>query len=146
MSLDRNRRALYDVWKEMIKRCHDGRNKSFGRYGAKGIAVCDRWRNSFDDFLVDVAPRPDGHSIDRIDNALGYEPSNVRWATAKTQNRNKPSVPLLTAFGESLPMAEWAERLGRSSALIYTRLQLGWTIEKAVSEPVAFRSPYRRSA
>jgi hypothetical protein len=77
----------------MMQRCGNPNDKSFSRYGARGIRVCERWR-SFENFLADMGPRPSPtHSIDRIDNALGYEPGNCRWATAAEQNANRRLRP-----------------------------------------------------
>ena len=75
----------------MISRCANPKVKCFERYGGRGIAVCDRWRSSFENFLADMGKRPsDKHSIDRYpDNDGNYETGNVRWATAYDQNNNK---------------------------------------------------------
>jgi hypothetical protein len=73
----------------MISRCHNSTHAAFKNYGARGIAVCERWRNSFENFFADMGPRPTGLSIDRIDNDRGYEPDNCRWATSEEQNGNQ---------------------------------------------------------
>jgi hypothetical protein len=80
----------YTAWRHMIDRCKNIKNKHFDDYGGRGITVCERWHNSFENFYADMGPRPSQkHSIDRIDNNCGYEPSNCRWATATTQALNK---------------------------------------------------------
>lgn len=80
----------YLAWSAMKKRCHDPRNKAYRNYGARGISVCREWRESFEAFLAHIGPKPSPElSIDRIDNNRGYEPGNVRWADAQTQNRNR---------------------------------------------------------
>lgn len=87
--------SVYKIYKSMISRCCNSDNKSYGRYGARGISVCDRWRESFESFLVDMGERPSlKHSIDRINNDLGYSPENCRWATAHEQGQNMRSTKL----------------------------------------------------
>lgn len=81
---------VYRVWKTMINRCRNDKVESFKYYGARGITVCDRWKESFEAFRDDMGPRPsDKHSIDRIDVDGNYEPTNCRWATASEQALNK---------------------------------------------------------
>lgn len=78
----------YSTWRAMMGRCENPAHKDYPRYGAVGIHVCDDWRQ-FTKFLLDMGERPDGHSIDRIDNFKGYEPSNCRWATPREQTLNQ---------------------------------------------------------
>lgn len=80
----------YRVWKTMKSRCTSPGQQSFKYYGARGIGVCDRWRESFETFYADMGPRPGPqYSIDRINNDGHYEPGNCRWATATEQALNK---------------------------------------------------------
>jgi Sigma-70, region 4 len=80
----------YRAWEAMIDRCYNERSCNFKHYGARGIVVCQRWRNSFDAFFADMGQRPSGgHSIDRINNDGNYEPKNCRWATKSEQRRNQ---------------------------------------------------------
>lgn len=75
-------------WIAMRARCHNPRHAKFPSYGARGIAVCARWRASFEAFLADMGERPKGTTVDRIDGTRGYEPGNCRWASPKVQGEN----------------------------------------------------------
>lgn len=88
LSGDRNH-LLWRTWFCILRRCLDPADPSFKRYGARGIGVCNRWRDSFDAFVADMGPRPEGRSIDRIDNDGHYEPGNCRWATNQQQMANR---------------------------------------------------------
>lgn len=132
----------YRSWHHMIQRCENPRDKSYARYGGRGIAVCQEWR-AFTAFFRDMGPRPGaGYSIDRICNHLGYEPGNCRWATSKEQNQNRSnSFTVATASG-SKSLAALAESHGLPAALARNRVQtLGWSVERALTE--APRSRYR---
>ncbi len=79
----------------MKDRCYNSKAVSYKHYGGRGITVCNRWRQSFANFLADMGLRPSSkHSLDRIDNDGNYEPSNCRWATRIQQNRNKRFNPI----------------------------------------------------
>lgn len=82
---------LYSAHRGMVERCTYPGHKDYSSYGGRGITVCDRWtgRDGFWNFVTDMGPRPEGHSIDRIDNDLGYSPDNCRWADAHTQRVNQ---------------------------------------------------------
>lgn len=131
--------STYNVWSGMIQRCHNDRARDFKNYGAKGIKVCERWRSDFLNFLADMGERPDGMSIDRIDNSGDYEPSNCRWATPKQQSRNKAKTMFLDHDGIRLPVAEWAEKVGLKRKILERRLRDGWPVQKALSQKLFSR-------
>jgi hypothetical protein len=84
----------FRTWCAMLQRCFYKNNQKYLRYGAKGITVCARWKESFEEFLKDMGPRPEGHTLDRIDGKGNYEPSNCRWATVQEQNKNRDHTNL----------------------------------------------------
>ena len=110
----------------------------YANYGGRGITVCDRWLNSFENFLADMGECPEGLSIDRFpDNDGNYEPRNCRWATAKEQQRNRRNNSILTIGFRTQCISAWSEESGIASKTISQRiLKLGWSPEDAVFTPV----------
>lgn len=127
---------LYAVWRQMLGRCENPKHKQYGDYGARGITVCDAW-HEVSQFIADMGDRPSPlHSLERVDNNLGYSPENCRWATRAEQNRNRRVTRYFDHLGERLTLQEWAERLGISKATLASRLYLyGWIVEKAFTTP-----------
>jgi hypothetical protein len=83
------RTPTYLSWTSMRTRCSRSYGNAWKYYGARGIKVCDRWLDSFENFLEDMGERPDGKTLDRIDVDGNYEPGNCRWATPKEQSANR---------------------------------------------------------
>lgn len=127
----------YRAWGAMRERCRDPRCKSYYRYGGRGINVCDRWYDSFEAFYEDMGPRPStAHSVDRIDTFGDYEPSNCRWATIQEQQNNTRANVVVEFQGKRQTLTQWARVLGIKSTTLATRLDRGWTIERALRQSV----------
>lgn len=125
----------YQSWACMKSRCAVGEHGSMPHYGARGITVCAEW-NRFERFLADMGPRPDGHTLDRIDPNGNYDPSNCRWASIKTQANNKRSNTFIEHDGLRLTISQWAERYGLAYNTLIARInRLKWPIEKALLTP-----------
>jgi hypothetical protein len=82
-------KKLYWVWSAMIQRCENPNNKYFYNYGARGVSVCQEWRNSFNEFIKDMGIPKEGMTLDRIDNDLGYSKSNCTWSNRHEQSMNR---------------------------------------------------------
>lgn len=127
----------YGAWRNMISRCTNKSNKSYFRYGGRGIKVCELWEKSFEAFYKDMGERPNKYySLERIENSKGYYKENCKWATRKEQARNFRHNHLLEFNRESKCISEWGEIYGLHHDTIASRLDLGWSIEKALTTSV----------
>ena len=129
----------YSSWHSMKRRCLDPSHTAFKFYGGRGIKICPQWigENGFANFLNDMGKRPDSsYSLDRINSQGDYEPSNCRWASRTTQARNTRSNKLLTMNGKTQCLKAWSEELGIGAKTITCRLDRGWTVERALTQPV----------
>ncbi len=126
----------YSVWKNMLDRCRNPKRRAYQWYGAKGIAVCERWL-SFESFFADMGSRPsEDHSIDRYpDKAGNYEPGNCRWATQKQQTRNTSRNKIVTFRGQAMSVAEWSELTGMPYDTLCRRLLRWGDVERAFMQP-----------
>ncbi len=132
----------YNIWKNMRARCGRKSHRAYHNYGGRGVKVCERWRESFAAFLEDMGASPTArHSIERIDNAKGYEPGNCQWATQAEQMRNTRRNRHLTHNGETLTITDWAARLGVVASSLFKRVSKGWSAEEAITTPFAKRHP-----
>lgn len=120
----------YGSWSHAKSRCTNPTDKAYKNYGGRGITICDRWLESFENFLEDMGLKPSPkHSIDRIDNELGYSKENCRWATAKEQGRNTRANRMVDYQGVKMSLVEAAEKSGIEYNRLKGRLRIGWDIK-----------------
>lgn len=127
----------YGTWLSMKTRCYNEKYHGFHNYGGRGITVCPEWLHDFDKFLEDMGPRPEGCTIDRIDNNQGYSKANCRWATDIEQHNNTSRNVYYPFNGEQKTIAEISALVGIGVTVIRKRIhQYGWDIESATNKPV----------
>ncbi len=132
---------VYFVWRRMMARCYDPKNKDFYLYGGRGIAVCDSWiKGGVEQFYRDMGPKPSrAHSIERINNSKPYEPNNCRWALPVEQANNRRSNRTVNYLGSAMTVRQAMAlsetklpfRTVRSRVFVYD-----WPIETALSAPL----------
>lgn len=120
----------YKTWQCMRQRCYVPAFAGYEHYGARGITVCDAWRDNFDAFLADMGERPEGRTLDRIDVSLGYSKDNCRWATPREQSMNMRTNHLIEFEGVLLPISEAARRAGLRRTTVSERIKRGWAKER----------------
>lgn len=127
----------YSVWCDIKKRCANKTGPRFADYGGRGIVVAEPWNSDFNSFLKDMGPRPSkDHSIDRIDNDGPYAPGNCQWATRVEQGANKRNNVWLQLGDRKMTVAQWSREVGLTEHQISNRLKLGWSHERALTEPL----------
>lgn len=138
-SFARRKRGFYKTvehnsYRGMLSRCYGANHERYPRYGGRGITVCDRWRESPENFYADMGPKPTpGHSLDRIDNDGPYSPDNCRWATPAQQRANTSTSRMLTHNGKTMSMSEWSEETGVHMSTLCQRLKRGWSVDRALT-------------
>lgn len=108
--------GAYRSWRTMRDRCYNEDNNRFYAYGARGIKVCDRWRDSFENFFADMGERPEGMSLDRINVDADYSAENCRWASKTEQARNQRTNVWYQVGDERMIQADVAKALGIHSS------------------------------
>jgi hypothetical protein len=120
----------HNTWMSIKARCADLGNK---KYGGRGIKVCDRWKESFENFLADMGPRPGAeYSIERRKNSGNYEPGNCKWATKDEQARNKRTSVFLEFNGRRQNMIDWCRELNIPPPVMHRRIKIGMNIEEVL--------------
>lgn len=127
----------YRAWKKMIDRCKYPSTAAFEKYGGRGIKVSEKWMK-FSVFLFDMGLAPSQkHSLERIDNNLGYFAENCKWATHSEQMRNTSRTIKITFNGKTQCAKDWAKDLNLNYAALLQRMsKLGWSCEKALTTPI----------
>lgn len=127
----------YRSWISMRSRCNNPNNISFRNYGGRGIKVCKRWNNSFEAFISDMGIKPfRGASIERIDNEVGYIPSNCRWASRVEQNNNSRHNVIIEIDGTTRPLREWLKMYKISYPTYHYRVKNGWEKIDAITKSI----------
>jgi len=135
-----SKHPLYKVHQDMVRRCYEPKCKSYKDYGARGIRVCDEWRNDVRVFCAwgDVNGYRKGLELDKKDNNANYSPENCRFVTRAQGNRNTRRVIVVECFGEKKCIAEWVRdsRCSIGEKSLKDRLMSGkWTVESAITTP-----------
>lgn len=129
----------YRTWQSMRRRCEDPHHKDFKNYAGRGIAVCPRWAK-FENFLADMGLKPSPEmTINRKNNGGNYEPGNCEWASESQQQNNRRNNRKIEFNGRTLTTAQWARELGMADKRISHRLSRGWSIERALTQPIKTR-------
>ncbi len=95
----------------MRQRCYNPKNPAYPKYGGRGIVLCERWQK-YDNFIEDMGAKPNGLTIERIDNNKGYSPENCKWVTMKEQNNNKRNSVKVYFDGRLKTVSQWGEIFG----------------------------------
>lgn len=116
---------LHRIWSSMKTRCYNKNSRAYQMYGAKGIVICDKWKNDYKEFFHWAMTHgyDDSLTLDRIDNAKGYSPDNCRWVTFADQNRNKKNNVWIEHDGKKMVLSDWAKELGITISPLRERIQ-----------------------
>lgn len=138
----------YGIWKGMRRRCCNPSDNRYKDYGGRGIKVCDKWMNSFEEFYKDIGPRPSKeHTIDRIDNNGNYEPGNVKWSTIEEQCGNKRNTRWLEYEGVKKRISEWSKIVNIPQNTLRGRIDSNWSVDDILMKPIMFnkRQEFKRN-
>jgi hypothetical protein len=124
------------AWISMRQRCNNPNSTAFADYGGRGIKVCDRWQESFANFVADMGVRPPRHSLERIENNGNYEPGNCRWATQRDQMNNRRCNRFIEIDGKRQTLAQWLRETGMTGERFFDRVKHGWSVEDAIKRPL----------
>lgn len=146
---DTKKHPEYKVWGQMIRRCHNPQTRRFEDYGGRGITVCNRWRHGEDGqhgfacFMADMGSRPSPkHTIDRVNNDLGYSPQNCEWRSRTDQTRNRRNTVIVQYRDREMSLPEACELASMQYSLVKGRIFRGTSVERALRQP-ARKGNYR---
>jgi hypothetical protein len=137
--------SLYNRWCNIKQRCLNPCNPRFKDYGGRGITIHPEWldfKTFRDAIFMEIGPCPSPeHTLDRTDNNGNYQPGNLRWSTVREQNNNQRVNRIFTLNGETHTVGEWIDIVNKNDTTIWSRLLRGWSIERALTQPVRKLSP-----
>lgn len=130
----KNPHPLYSIWRGIKRRCLNKNCKQWKDYGGRGIQICDRWKNSFQNFISDMEPRPKGCEIDRINNNGHYEPNNCHWISHKENQRNQRRTIIIDIQGQKFKAIELSEKTGMKVDTIVNRANQGLSLKQILNK------------
>lgn len=139
--MEKERKRLKSIYGGMKSRCYNENSANYKYYGGKGVAICDEWLLSFENFFDWAISNGYNESltIDRIDSEKGYAPDNCKWSTKKEQSYNRSMSVKLTLDGRTMYMTEWAEELGIDKKTLSWRYKHGWSDEEILTRPIDYK-------
>lgn len=130
----------YSTWCSIKRRCYNPNQENYERYGGKGIRMCARWLNSFENFYEDMGPKPThNHTIERKDSSKDYSPDNCIWLPSRYQSKNRRTVIKIKYQGKEMILKDWARELGMNYITLYYRI-----IKQGLPPEIAFTKPTTR--
>lgn len=127
---------VHHVWRTMLDRCNNPNANQYEDYGGRGIVVCTEW-HEFTKFFADMGYPPQGGTLDRLENDGPYCKENCKWSTRKEQSRNKRNNRMLTVFGKTQTVTDWAIEYGMPPRTLFNRLiRSGMDPETALTAPL----------
>ena len=126
------------AWADMKQRCFNENHKRYKDYGGKGIGICQKWINSFEEFYKDMGDKPEPkseYSLDRINNQGDYEPQNCKWRTWEEQYNNRNTCIYITYNNKTQTITQWAKEIGLHPTSLMKRLKTGKSIEESLTLP-----------
>lgn len=142
------RTTEFKAWQAMKTRCNNPNFNGYKYYGGRGIKVCDRWLEGFENFLCDMGRKPsDEYSLERKNGELGYYPENCKWATRIEQLNNTRQNRFLEWDGKRMTVAQWGREIGIRGKTLRERIRKGYSVKEALTLPKGeVRKQFKESA